>query len=140
ILDGTIAGTMRMVRDLRSLAPQCHLLFWGGGVSREQAAEAMQLGALAVLPANISSAHLLEAMDMLAAFPPLKSAPGATVKTLCDPSERQLIALVSSGMKNNEIAAVLHYTETTVGRMVKSISHRLGAKDRYDLALFGLSA
>src|SRR5882724_2493164 len=73
IIDGVIAGTMRMIRDLRSLAPQCQLLLWGGRVSDEQAAEAMRLGAVAVLPSNISPAHLIEAMDMLVTFPPLKS-------------------------------------------------------------------
>jgi DNA-binding NarL/FixJ family response regulator len=140
ILDGMIAGTMPMIRDLRSLAPQCQLLLWGGRVSDGQTAEAIRLGAVAVLPANISPAHLIEAMDMLVAFPPLKSAPGATVKNLCDPDERRLIALVSAGMNDDEIAAMLHHDKATVGRLIKSVSHRLGAKDRYELVLYGLSS
>jgi len=140
IIDGVIAGTMRMIRDLRSLAPQCQLLLWGGRVSDEQAAEAMRLGAVAVLPSNISPAHLIEAMDMLVTFPPLKSAPGASVKDLCDPNERRLIALVSAGMNDDEIAAILHHDKSTVNRLIKSVSHRLGAKDRYELVLYGLSS
>lgn len=140
IIDGIIASTMRLVRDLRSLVPQCQLLLWGGSVSREHAAEVLRLGAVAVLPSNISPAHLIEAMDMLVAFPPLKSAPAATVKDLCDPNERRLIALVSAGMNDDEIAAILHHDKGTVSRLIKGVSHRLGAKDRYELVLYGLSS
>src|SRR6266404_9835743 len=75
ILGDTIAGTMSAIRDLRSLAPQCQILLWSGSVSQEQAAKAKRLGGVGVLPANISAAHLIEAMDMLVTFPPLKSAP-----------------------------------------------------------------
>src|SRR6266849_5406348 len=114
ILGDTITGTMSVVRDLRSLAPQCQILLWGGSVSHEQAAEGMRLGGVAVLPTNISPAHLIEAMDMLVAFPPLKSAPAATVKDLCDPGERRLIALVSAGMNDDEIGAILHHDKGTV--------------------------
>ena len=106
----------------------------------EQAVVAMQLGAMAVLPSNISPAHLIEAMDMLVTFPPLKTAPGATMKNLCDPNERRLIALVSAGMNDDEIGAILHQDKGTVNRLIKSVSNRLGAKDRYELVLYGLSS
>jgi len=54
--------------------------------------------------------------------------------------ERRLIALVSAGMNDDEIGAILHHDKGTVSRLIKSVSHRLGAKDRYELVLYGLSS
>src|SRR5436190_24131685 len=50
IIHGIVAGTTRVVRDLRSLAPQCQLVLWGGTASHEVGAEAMRLGASGLLP------------------------------------------------------------------------------------------
>jgi len=50
----------------------------------------------------------------------------------------QLVELISQGLKNKEIATLLQLSEGTVKVYVSRLFEKLGVKDRYELALFGL--
>jgi DNA-binding CsgD family transcriptional regulator len=52
--------------------------------------------------------------------------------------ESQLVSLLSQGLKNKEIAATLFISEGTVKVYLSRLFQKLGVKDRFELALFGL--
>jgi DNA-binding NarL/FixJ family response regulator len=52
--------------------------------------------------------------------------------------EGQLVALLSQGLKNKEIATALAISEGTVKVYLSRLFQKLGVKDRFELALFGL--
>jgi DNA-binding CsgD family transcriptional regulator len=52
--------------------------------------------------------------------------------------ESQLVSLLSQGLKNKEIASTLFISEGTVKVYLSRLFHKLGVKDRFELALFGL--
>jgi DNA-binding NarL/FixJ family response regulator len=52
--------------------------------------------------------------------------------------EGQLVRLLAQGLKNNEIATALGLTEGTVKVYLSHLFKKVGAKDRFELALFGL--
>lgn len=52
--------------------------------------------------------------------------------------EGRLVRLVSGGLKNKEIAATLSIPEGTVKVCLSRLFEKVGAKDRFELALFGL--
>jgi two-component system, NarL family, nitrate/nitrite response regulator NarL len=52
--------------------------------------------------------------------------------------EVQLIRLLSQGLKNREIAATLSITEGTVKVYLSRLFQKLGVKDRFELALYGM--
>ncbi|MGC4049345.1 MAG: response regulator transcription factor [Paludibaculum sp.] len=54
------------------------------------------------------------------------------------PREGQLITLLSQGLKNKEIATCLGISEGTVKVYLSKLFQKVGAKDRFELALFGL--
>lgn len=54
------------------------------------------------------------------------------------PREREVIELVSRGMKNREIAARLSITPGTVKVHLMHIFEKTGARDRYELAVRGM--
>jgi DNA-binding NarL/FixJ family response regulator len=54
------------------------------------------------------------------------------------PRESQIVALLTEGQKNKEIAARLSISEGTVKVYLSKLFAKVGAKDRYELALFGL--
>ena len=131
---------MCVIGELRIAAPHCQLVLWSRNLSQEEAEDAIRLGARGVIPADVSPAQLIEAIHMLATFPLPQPTPGSVMRRLCNPTERQIIALVGCGMKNTEIATMMRTDESTVNKLVKSVSRRLGVQDRYELALYGLSA
>jgi DNA-binding NarL/FixJ family response regulator len=52
--------------------------------------------------------------------------------------EGQLVRLLAQGLKNKEIATALSLTEGTVKVYLSQLFKKVGAKDRFELALFGL--
>lgn len=54
------------------------------------------------------------------------------------PREGQLVALLVQGLKNKEIATQLELSEGTVKVYLSKLFQKVGAKDRFELALFGL--
>jgi len=52
--------------------------------------------------------------------------------------ERQIASLVSSGLRNRDIAEQLHISENTVKRHLQSIFDKTGARDRLELAVMAL--
>lgn len=54
------------------------------------------------------------------------------------PREGQMVCLLAEGLKNKEIAAYLGISEGTVKVYLSKLFRKVGAKDRFELALFGL--
>jgi DNA-binding NarL/FixJ family response regulator len=75
----------------------------------------------------------------MAQFSPPDPSPSVLVNLACDASERQLVTLAGYGLNDEEIAATLGYSPRAVPKLLRALSDRLGAGDRYELALYGLS-
>jgi DNA-binding NarL/FixJ family response regulator len=82
---------------------------------------------------------LVEAITLMAQFPVPDPAPSALVDIKCSEREREFITLVGYGLNNQEIADAVGSDRSTVQKLVRNLSERLGAGDRYELALYGLS-
>jgi DNA-binding CsgD family transcriptional regulator len=52
--------------------------------------------------------------------------------------ESQLVSLLSQGLKNKEIASTLTISEGTVKVYLSRLFQKVGVKDRFELALYGL--
>lgn len=52
--------------------------------------------------------------------------------------QSEIVQLLSQGLKNKEIAEALHIAEGTVKAYLTVLFEKVGAKDRFELALFGL--
>jgi DNA-binding CsgD family transcriptional regulator len=52
--------------------------------------------------------------------------------------ESQLVSLLSQGLKNKEIATTLTISEGTVKVYLSRLFQKVGVKDRFELALYGL--
>jgi DNA-binding NarL/FixJ family response regulator len=114
-------SAQQVISDLHRLAPRCRFLLW----SR--------------LTLSDSPTGLVDALILMAQFPAPDPAPSALVNLACSELERELITLIGYGLDNQEIAVAVGSDRLTVKRLVSNLSDRLGAGDRYELALYGLS-
>jgi len=121
VLDTSILPAQEVVHDLKRLAPNCQLVVWPR------------------LTMEDSPASVAEAILHLANSSKADHTPSALVSLACNASERELIALVGYGLNYEEIANAMGSDQTTVQKLLKSLSDRLGIEDRYELALYGLS-
>jgi DNA-binding NarL/FixJ family response regulator len=121
VLDLPVLSSHQVVADLQRVAPRCRFVTW----PRQSVAD--------------SPAGLMDAFEIIAQVPAPDPSPSALVSLACSEMERELITLVGYGLNNEEIAATVGAARSTVRRMVRSLSDRLGAGDRCELALYGLS-
>jgi DNA-binding NarL/FixJ family response regulator len=121
ILDNPVLPTPEIVQELRRIAPKCKFVLWP----------------------RLSSDHqprrLVEAIHTIAQFSEPEPPPSAMVDFACNARERELITLVGYGLSNEEIASSIGAEASAVPKLIKSLSAKLGAEDRYELAMYGLS-
>ena len=110
-----------VIRDLHRLAPKCQFVAWPS------------------LQVDDSPDRVVEAINMMTHFSGPEPSPAALVDTHCDPTEREVVTLLGYGLNNEEIAAELGSDRSTVQKLLGNASDLLGAEDRCELAMFGLS-
>jgi two-component system, NarL family, response regulator YdfI len=116
-------------------------------------ARALRAGVRAILPSDISSEHLVAALEaaaaglvvmhpteIAAAFPVTEPAsrPLAGLAEPLTPRESEVLQMLASGLANKEIAARLAISEHTVKFHVASILGKLGAGTRTEAVSIGI--
>ena len=139
IIDLPVLPDPEVIGELRSLAPKCQIVVWPRPIARSGIEQAIRYGARGVLSAEMGPKRLAETLNMLVNFPDPLRGPADVVQDTCSPLERQYLAMVGHGLDNQEIAAAMGSDESTIHKLQRTVSDRLGVEDRYELALFGLS-
>jgi two-component system response regulator DesR len=140
VLDLPVLPAPEVIRDLRRAAPRCRFVLWPRVAAGRQMTEAIRCGALNVVSAGTTPAQFLEAINIVAEFGAPERGPAEMVNLSCNPRQRKLLELAGYGLSNQEIAALTGADETAVNQTLEEAADTLGAGDRYELALFGLSA
>ncbi len=119
-------------------------------VEDDQVLNALRGGALSYLPKTTASDQVVEAvraavqgrsvLDPAVAALLVQQAHGRPDDPLrvVSPREREVLASLSHGRSNREIARVLSLSEETVKTYVSSLLAKLGLQDRTQAAIFGL--
>jgi DNA-binding NarL/FixJ family response regulator len=135
--------SFQFLADLHSAAPGCRLVLLARTISPELAYHAQELGVCALLSTSCTPQRFVTCLERVAHGEqyfenvlPLGSAPTRAVRL--SRREGQLVSLLAQGLKNKEIATCLDITEGTVKVYLSKLFQKVGAKDRLELALFGL--
>lgn len=132
-----------VVLDLREKLPECRIVLLARQISPELAYQALKAGICGILRASTVPEQLFECLSAVNAGErwcedDLKAAFFNSKTAMLSPRESQLVVLVSQGLKNKEISAALSISESTVRIYMSGLFQRLGIKDRYELAIYGL--
>jgi len=143
VLELTSEVTYAALRDLRRRAGSAAILLWVSSISTELAFQAMSLGVRGILRRTLGVELQVKCLR--------KVAEGELwfEKSLTDGflgargvslthRESQLVSLLAQGMRNREIADTLMITEGSVKVYLSRLYQKLGVKDRFELALYGI--
>ena len=129
--------------DLRYASPRSAIVLLARDFSPEFAHQALELDIRGFISTTADPAALVECLRMVArgelwmekalSMRLLETRPVNLSKR-----QTQLIRLLAQGLKNKEIAAALGIAEGTVKAYLTVLFEKVGAKDRFELALFGL--
>jgi len=135
--------TFGVLVDLQRRFPGSRIVLWVRSISTEMAYQAIEHGVRGILRKTLPFETLLKCLRMVHEgglwFEETLKTSFMSVRTISlTRRESQLVSLLSQGLKNKEIAASLFITEGTVKVYLSRLFHKLGVKDRFELALYGL--
>ena len=143
LMDLTPEVTFAALNDMKHALMRSKVVLWVNAISTELAFQAMGLGVRGVLRKTLPAELQVKCLQKVQAGE-LWFEKALTDSFLCarrislTQREGQLVSLLSQGLKNKEIAATLLISEGTVKVYLSRLFQKVGVKDRFELALFGL--
>jgi DNA-binding NarL/FixJ family response regulator len=135
--------TLSFLADLKSNAPATAVILWVDDTSTEFVFQALGAGVSGVLRKNSEVSLCLDCLQHVAAGErwienELSEKLLRTRSIRLTPRERQLMFLLTQGLRNKEIAYRLGVTSNTVKTYLTILYSKVGASDRFELALLAL--
>ena len=156
ILEGNLlAGTTDVLPEIVGLAPDLKIIVQTSNTDEAHTVELYRRGVRGIIPRSISPELLLRCIRKIAAGETwidnqsvnwVIEAYRAQAVALTDPKlqprlspkELSIIALITQGKRNKEIAFQLGTTEQVIKNYLRKIYEKLGVSDRLELALYCL--
>jgi DNA-binding NarL/FixJ family response regulator len=144
LVDVTADVTMSRLSKLTATADVSPVVLWVDSASTEFASEALALGVRGFLRKSLPVELQIKCLRLVAAGDlwveqPLCEQLLSRERILLTRRERQLLGLLSKGLKNKEIAYSLTLTAGTVKVYLSRLFQKVGVTDRLELVLYALS-
>lgn len=129
--------------DLRSASARSAIVILRRDFSPEYAHHALEIGIRGLISTTADAAALKQCLSSTARGE-LWMENSLSMKLLdtrpihLSKRQTELVRLLAQGLKNKEIASFLGISEGTVKAYLTTLFEKVGAKDRFELALFGL--
>jgi len=143
LMDLTAEITFAVLSDMKHAMNRSRIVLWVNNISTELAFQAMGLGVRGILRKTLPTELQVKCLQKVQSGE-LWFEKALTDSFLCarrvalTQREGQLVSLLSQGLKNKEIATTLMISEGTVKVYLSRLFQKVGVKDRFELALFGL--
>jgi DNA-binding NarL/FixJ family response regulator len=143
LIDLTAEITFDTLSALKQTMSRTPIVLWVNSISTELAFQAMGLGVRGILRKTLPTNLLVKCLQKVQAGElwfekSLTDSFFSTNRVSLTNREGQLVCLLSQGMKNKEIATALRLSEGTIKVYLSRLFQKVGVKDRFELALYGL--
>jgi len=143
LIDLTPEVTFERLLGLQNQFPGTRIMLWVHSIGAEVAYQALEQGIRGILRKTLPVEAMIACLGIVAAgghwFDEAMEASLQTLTTVhLTPRESQIVNLLTTGLKNKEIATALFLSEGTVKVYLSRLFQKLGVKDRFELALYGL--
>ncbi len=132
-----------LLNKLRQESPDTKVVLWLHEITPELAYQAIEGGVRGILRKSLAPEMIVKCVRKVHAgelwFEKALTQTFLSGRTITvSKREGELITLVTQGLKNKEIATVMGITEGTVKVYLSRLFGKIGARDRFELALIGL--
>jgi DNA-binding NarL/FixJ family response regulator len=143
LLDLTPEVTFSALSEIKRSILHCKVVLWVHTIATELAFQAMGLGVRGILRKTLGPELVVKCLTKVHQgelwFEKALTDSFLSAKRISlTKREGQLVALLSQGLKNKEIASTLLISEGTVKVYLSKLFQKVGVKDRFELALYGL--
>jgi DNA-binding NarL/FixJ family response regulator len=131
------------LNSIQEAASRSKIVLWVRSISTELAMQAMSVGVRGILRKTLPPETLLRCLTCVEEGElwfekALTDNLMTTRRYALTRREGELVALLSQGMKNKEIATAMSISEGSVKVYLSRLFQKLEVKDRFELALFGM--
>jgi DNA-binding NarL/FixJ family response regulator len=143
LLDLTSEITFAALSQLKRSTARCKTVLWAHTIATELAFQAMSLGVRGILRKTLGPELVVKCLTKVHQgelwFEKALTDSFLSAKRISlTKREGQLVTLLAQGLKNKEIATMLLISEGTVKVYLSKLFQKVGVKDRFELALYGL--
>ena len=144
LLDITAGLTFADLSQLNSCVPDCPVVLWADALPLELMFKTLEYGVRGIVQRNVQPEQLVESLRKVSAGE-LQIGFGATSsdaapprrRVALTPREREIVSYLRQGMRNKQIAGEMGITEGTVKIYLFRLFHKLGVRNRFELAQCG---
>jgi DNA-binding NarL/FixJ family response regulator len=144
LLDITAGLTFADLSALHNRLPECPVVLWADALPLELMFKTLEYGVRGVVQRNVQPQQLVDSLRKVASgelqigfgVRNESAAPQRHAVSLT-PREREIVALLRQGMRNKQIAGEMGITEGTVKIYLFRLFHKLGVRNRFELARCG---
>ena len=144
LLDITAGLTFADLGDLHNLVPDVPVVLWADALPLELMFKTLEFGVRGIVQRNVQPEQLVESLRKVASGE-LQIGFGATSSDAAQPRrrvsltprEREIVSYLRQGMRNKQIAGEMGITEGTVKIYLFRLFHKLGVRNRFELARCG---
>lgn len=132
-----------LLTDLQAVLPDLRIVLWVTRIHMQTARHAIDMGVRGVLTKESDLSLLVRCLERVAAGEmwlerKLTDQLLGAVSIRLSNREMQLLALVTQGLSNKEIAHALELTEGTVKQYFTRLFRKCGVNDRLELVFYGM--
>jgi two-component system, NarL family, nitrate/nitrite response regulator NarL len=144
LLDITAGLTFTDLSDLHACVPECPVVLWADALPLELMFKTLEFGVRGIVQRNVQPEHLVDSLRKVAAgelqigFGATNEGPQPRRRVSLTPREREIVSFLRQGMRNKQIAGEMGITEGTVKIYLFRLFHKLGVRNRFELARCGM--
>jgi two-component system nitrate/nitrite response regulator NarL len=140
LLDVTAGLTLAALSEVHRLVSKCPLVLWTDALPLHFVVKTMEFGVRGIVRRNARPEQLVSALRNVLAGE-LQIGSGVTAAEMppgqgvsLTPREREIISFLRQGMRNKQIGGEMGITEGTVKIYLFRLFHKLGVRNRLELA------
>jgi DNA-binding NarL/FixJ family response regulator len=143
LLDITAGLTFADLSDLHKCVPECPVVLWSDALPLELMFKTLEFGVRGIVQRNVQPEQLVDSLRKVVAgelqigFAVTGDAAQPRRRVSLTPREREIVSFLRQGMRNKQIAGEMGITEGTVKIYLFRLFHKLGVRNRFELARCG---
>jgi DNA-binding NarL/FixJ family response regulator len=144
LLDITAGLTFADLSALHACVPECPVVLWADALPLELMFKTLEFGVRGIVQRNVQPEQLVDSLRKVAAgelqigFGTTSEASQPRRRVSLTPREREIVSFLRQGMRNKQIAGEMGITEGTVKIYLFRLFHKLGVRNRFELARCGM--
>ena len=140
LMDITGGLTFGDLTDINRQLPGCPVVLWAESMPLDMVFRALEFGVRGIVERSSTAEHLAESLrrvvggEMQIGFAAGHESLAPRRQVSLTPREREIVTLLRQGLRNKQIASQMSITEGTVKIYLFRLFHKLGVRNRFELA------